>query len=758
MIGPFARHLAAAAAKNASAGGGGDDDGCGGQSSNFKYGWIVAVALCVLSAVIINFGTNLQKLAWNQRQSKPFAAGAVADDPEDLPLTTTDDLNQDGQDEYFDEDDDDEVDPAVEAKFRRSWALGFVAIVIGSLFDFAALGFGAQSVIAPLGSLTLVANMFFAQYMHGEKLSQHDVMATAVIFAGCVLSVAFASHKNEICDVDTLLGLYATLRFVVYAVSILTLILGGFFFVQYIENIVSKYGTRSKQYKQLFRFHRFSYAFLAGVAGAQSVLFAKSLDELLVASFSGHSRIFLAHIGSYLVFLGMLASVTMQVYWLNCALARFDALYVVPVFQAQWIVFGVIGGGVFYGEFSGFSFGQALAFLSGVGLTVLGVYILSQRGYVAPTEMEGADIATDNLDASQDEGGSLHYLASASSAASPHFDPGRSAASIDPMSTPLLEGSPRIKSYTSNDDTDPSEYEVDFEKRRIPLTLEPCTIALHPSGRQRKRPIHLWRVVASRVSDPHTLIKPGHTMIAVDGSPVVGPRVSLKKVLEYVLDGPRPVKIRFRTVPSAKPPFLPRNDDDAQAFFHEDRLGPSSFAGDDGDNDEEEEEEEEAHVVPVSGGRDSRGGRVPPTADDDEIAAYSEGELALEDLERQRPFETSSVGNATPQSTPGRRRMARKRSDVIRSSLRSGSLQGRGMSPFYGMIQSWQDRRSTTNASTPSPAPSASGAVALDAAPQGRNRRRTGSAPPVISSDDQAYFHAGKRFDEESTSSAARPF
>ena len=35
-----------------------------------------------------------------------------------------------------------------------------------------------------------------------------------------------------------------------------------------------------------------------------------------------------------------------QIYWLNLGLARFDALYNVPVFQCCWMLFGVITGGV----------------------------------------------------------------------------------------------------------------------------------------------------------------------------------------------------------------------------------------------------------------------------------------------------------------------------------------------------------------------------------------------------------------------------
>ncbi len=68
-------------------------------------------------------------------------------------------------------------------------------IIVGSLADFVALGFGdvcarrrrfagshrvgrragAQSIIAPLGSLTLVANVFFAPLILGERFEARDL-------------------------------------------------------------------------------------------------------------------------------------------------------------------------------------------------------------------------------------------------------------------------------------------------------------------------------------------------------------------------------------------------------------------------------------------------------------------------------------------------------------------------------------------------------------------------------------------------------
>ena len=48
------------------------------------------------------------------------------------------------------------------------WIAGFSIYGIGSLFNIAALKFGAQSVLAPLGALTLVANTILATRFLGK--------------------------------------------------------------------------------------------------------------------------------------------------------------------------------------------------------------------------------------------------------------------------------------------------------------------------------------------------------------------------------------------------------------------------------------------------------------------------------------------------------------------------------------------------------------------------------------------------------------
>lgn len=83
---------------------------------------------------------------------------------------------------------------------HKLWIFGLVLIIVGSGADFIALGFAAQSIIAPLGSLTLVSNVFFAPLMLKESFGMRDIISTFAIVMGSSIAVLFASHEDTIYE------------------------------------------------------------------------------------------------------------------------------------------------------------------------------------------------------------------------------------------------------------------------------------------------------------------------------------------------------------------------------------------------------------------------------------------------------------------------------------------------------------------------------------------------------------------------------
>ena len=103
------------------------------DSEQVDHRWIIGVILAAVASALSNLGVNLQKLSHlrlERRAQQALLQYRTRDRPQ-----------------YYQ---------------SPIWMGGIVLVIVGSLCDFAALGFGSQSLVAPLGSLTLVANCIFA--------------------------------------------------------------------------------------------------------------------------------------------------------------------------------------------------------------------------------------------------------------------------------------------------------------------------------------------------------------------------------------------------------------------------------------------------------------------------------------------------------------------------------------------------------------------------------------------------------------------
>ena len=73
---------------------------------------------------------------------------------------------------------------------------------------------------------------------------------------------------------------------------------------------------------------------------------------------------------------------------MNSALRSYDAMFIIPVLQALWLLFGVLGGGIFFEEFSHLDPYQMFFFIVGVLILLFGVCILSPNTSAGVEEVE----------------------------------------------------------------------------------------------------------------------------------------------------------------------------------------------------------------------------------------------------------------------------------------------------------------------------------------------------------------------------------
>lgn len=199
----------------------------------------------------------------------------------------------------------------------------------------------------------MVANVVFASLILKEKFSRVDATGTACVIVGITIVATFANKQGDCYTLDELIQLYGKPFFIVYVVIMVLSSSGLYAFIKFLEKLKLQRGTSSPSYKRFARIHPVCYPALSGVFGAQSVLFAKSVAELIKTTAEGDNQF--VKIGTYMIALCMFSCIFLQIHWLASGLQSFDAVFIVPVFQCFFISISIFGGGVYFDEFADMS-------------------------------------------------------------------------------------------------------------------------------------------------------------------------------------------------------------------------------------------------------------------------------------------------------------------------------------------------------------------------------------------------------------------
>jgi len=262
---------------------------------------------------------------------------------------------------------------------QPKWAAGMLMVIFGNLIFFVALGFAPQILITTVGGgFTLVGNVFWAHCFLNEAFRRSDAIATAVIIGGVIQAVLFIKKGDKCLTLADLVTLYYRVAFIVYAAIISVICIVLVRLVKHLEHLHQLFGPSSEHYAKYRRIHPVLYPVLSGLFGAQAVLLAKSTAELFKVTFEGGDNQF-AYFGTYLIVITLFVCIFLQTHWLAQGLQRYDAVFVIPVFQCSNITTSIAAGGVYFDEFKSMSTFQILMFTIGIIATLSGVVLMSQR-------------------------------------------------------------------------------------------------------------------------------------------------------------------------------------------------------------------------------------------------------------------------------------------------------------------------------------------------------------------------------------------
>ncbi len=270
---------------------------------------------------------------------------------------------------------------------KKFWHIGASILLVGSICTFVSFSYAPQSMLAALGSVQFLSNVFFARFVLSEQITPRVILATCIIIAGQVVIVVYSPHKTREYDAHSLIALYDRI-FLTY-MGVLVVVGGGLIFTY------RHYRKRMVEGRELPHTDTVlpvTYAMTSAMVGTFSVLQAKCLSELLRRTLRGDNQL-----KFFYTWFVMVIWLFLTVFWLhrmNTALRLFDGIFIIPVLQVFWTLFAIMTGGIYFQEFQEYSPKMLALFVVGVLIIFLGVALLSPR----QTTVEAEELFGEILD------------------------------------------------------------------------------------------------------------------------------------------------------------------------------------------------------------------------------------------------------------------------------------------------------------------------------------------------------------------------
>eukprot|EP01084_Bolivina_argentea_P026890 49999_1 len=131
----------------------------------------------------------------------------------------------------------------------------------------------------------------------------------------------------------------------------------------------------------------FLYPTVAAYFGSCNILLTKAVGEIAVVTAQDVSEgidpwehVFVSWIPYTLIILLIIANISME-YWKQKALAKFDAMYVIPIYQVELIIGGILFGAIYFDELSILNQERLALFLTAIVINLIGVSILGIQSF-----------------------------------------------------------------------------------------------------------------------------------------------------------------------------------------------------------------------------------------------------------------------------------------------------------------------------------------------------------------------------------------
>lgn len=255
---------------------------------------------------------------------------------------------------------------------RQPWIRAFgmlLALLVGPIMEACAYAFATQSLLAPINGLDLIWNILLSPFVLNERLTGSRIAGTMLVFLGSVVAPISGPHESAPLDLDHLQQIFLSSNFFVYSIVFVALAAFGFVELQRRQCVA---GAGEK--------HDVTRGLLLGVGGgalAGQNYFLRALAGLLDSTAENDTWNSWLQPLPWFLAVALVFCLFTNAFLLNCGLAEFEAMFMVPLFVGSSILVSCVSGTWVMRETATLSLARMAGYWSGVSLVVLGIVILA---------------------------------------------------------------------------------------------------------------------------------------------------------------------------------------------------------------------------------------------------------------------------------------------------------------------------------------------------------------------------------------------
>jgi len=277
---------------------------------------ILGIVIHVVGSIGINLGQNLQALSFNLVSQ----------------------IGEDGKKSFCNK--------------KTMWSFGMALFAVSSIVTFAALALASASILVPLESVQFIVNIIFSKVVRGKTITYRMITGVASIMAGIALFVLFGPNEGVCFDEDTLMSFWTQPAWWIYCAITFSIAAAAYI-------VWRRYEAAPKE-APLWRadiVEPVAYTISSALfGGGQMIVHTKLLAELIELNLGNgdFGRLF-AGPNAWFFWLELFLTLLFGGYWLvrlSQCLMHYEALFIIPLMQTAFIIFGAVAGGIYFQEFS----------------------------------------------------------------------------------------------------------------------------------------------------------------------------------------------------------------------------------------------------------------------------------------------------------------------------------------------------------------------------------------------------------------------